>query len=132
MILSLRRLAIVLNLSQLNSYIQESFSETVDRFAQRCQDNLEAERWEWERITRRKNGQVVATPRDIVDTGYLRDSQQIETNHLSATVAYTADYAEHVHEGSNKGHLPRPWVKVTAEEEDLTFEFSDRLRKKLQ
>lgn len=39
---------------------------------------IEAPIWDWPRKTWRANGEVVGSPRNIVDTGALRDSQEIE------------------------------------------------------
>jgi hypothetical protein len=40
-------------------------------------DAIEDPIYEWPRVTRRTNGQVVGSPRDIVDRGTLRDSQSM-------------------------------------------------------
>lgn len=40
-------------------------------------DAIEAPVYRWPRITRRSTGEVVTSPRNIVDTGELRDSQSM-------------------------------------------------------
>lgn len=42
------------------------------------QDAIEAPIWFWPNNTQRSDGTIVGSPRDIVDTGALRDSQSIE------------------------------------------------------
>lgn len=42
------------------------------------QDAIEAPIWFWPNDTVRSDGTIVGSPRDIVDTGMLRDSQTIE------------------------------------------------------
>lgn len=42
------------------------------------QDAIEAPIWYWPNFTVRSSGNIVGSPRDIVDTGALRDSQTIE------------------------------------------------------
>lgn len=38
---------------------------------------MEDERWGWPRTTRRRNGTIAGMVRDIVDTGELRDSREL-------------------------------------------------------
>ena len=40
-------------------------------------DAMNDERWSWPRLTYRQNGDVAGSPRDIVDTGELRDSREL-------------------------------------------------------
>lgn len=82
------------------------------------------EKWDWngaEGKTRRKNGQVVTEPRDIVDTGDLLQSKRRETINASVTeFIWDDDVAELVHDGgkTKKGGLypARPWTEPTLEE----------------
>jgi hypothetical protein len=47
--------------------------ELGDKFA----EMIESPIWEWDKTTFRSNGEVVGSPRDIVDTGNLRDSYRL-------------------------------------------------------
>lgn len=47
--------------------------ELGDKFA----EMIESPIWEWDRTTRRTSGKIVGSPRDIVDTGNLRDSYNL-------------------------------------------------------
>ena len=72
------------------------------------------EQWEWDGETRRKNGEVVGSPRDIYDLGDLyesgvksfklnRTTAGAEANwHWDATNSSGEEYAWYVHEGTRK------------------------------
>lgn len=79
--------------------------------------------WKYERETRRKNGEIVGSPRDIFDTGALyqsgRNSFNMSTspNRISANWSWDATgpggyhYARDVHEGEGtSAGFPRPWT----------------------
>jgi len=79
--------------------------------------------WQYDRETRRKNGEIVGSPRDIYDTGALYESGieslriNSSSNEISANWNWNARnssgqaYARYVHEGegTNYGN-PRPWT----------------------
>jgi len=52
-----------------------AFDDWAHYYDSAFQSSIQDDRWYWDRETRRQNGQIVASPRDIVDTGSLRDSQ---------------------------------------------------------
>lgn len=56
----------------------EAFEEMATQFGEEAQKAVEAEIWQWPRETVRQNGSVVGSPRNIIDTGELRDSYSIE------------------------------------------------------
>lgn len=56
----------------------QSFLEMSEGFGENCQSNISDSRWQWPRTTVRKNGAVVDSPRDIVDTGELKNSYQVQ------------------------------------------------------
>jgi len=79
--------------------------------------------WTYERETRRKNGEVVDSPRDIYDLGTLyqsgRDSFKISSSSISISADWAWDavgpsgyhYARDVHEGEGTSEgFPRPWT----------------------
>lgn len=79
--------------------------------------------WDYGRETRRKNGEVVDSPRDIYDTGALydsgRDSFKITSSANAVRANWTWDaaspggyrYATDVHEGEGtSAGWPRPWT----------------------
>ncbi len=119
----------MLNTNKLDAAIDWAFGETLDYFAREQVENLKAERWEWRGITYRKSGQVVGSPRDIIDTGELRDSLQVERRGLRGRTSYLADHAYDVHEGTGLDD-DRPWIATTVEETDLKAYFVKRLKEK--
>lgn len=110
---------------------QRTFELSMDwadkDFDQQMVDN----KWEWEtnnpknpaNKTRRKNGEVVTSPRDIVDTGALLQSKRRNPINSSITeFTWEDDVAELVHDGGRlKGggvYPARPWTQPTLEEID--------------
>lgn len=82
------------------------------------------EKWDWkgpEAKTRRKNGQVVGEPRDIVDMGTLLRSKRREDISSSITeFNWDALHAGGVHDGqrlrSGGSNPARPWTDETLED----------------
>lgn len=55
-----------------------AFVETATELHDAMKELILDERWEWDRPTRRHNGQIVESPRDIYDTGNLYRSQELD------------------------------------------------------
>lgn len=55
--------------------LDRSFVEMCDEFDDLLREAIESDIYYWGGTTFRQNGDVVGSPRDIVDTGNLRDSQ---------------------------------------------------------
>lgn len=80
------------------------------------------EKWEYDGETKRKNGDVVESPRDIFDLGELyrsgRDSFSISQGGMDITASWDWDaknssgrgYAWYVHEGLGTNLTPRQWT----------------------
>ena len=101
--------------------------EALDAYAKELDEILDRqftdEKWEWTgRITRRRNGQDVGSPRDIIDTGRLLNSKTGPTkgglgaNYAMRRWVWDAPYAQAVLYGTGSGHLPRNWVKASLDE----------------
>lgn len=56
---------------------KEAFIAMSEGYGAACQANIEDTRWAWPRTTIRRNGDVVTSPRDIVDTEELKNSYQV-------------------------------------------------------
>ncbi|MEP0873615.1 hypothetical protein NDA01_28045 [Trichocoleus desertorum AS-A10] len=129
-------MGIKLNLGKLNEAIAESFEATVDAYAEQCQVEITSDKWDWPRTTHRQNGEIVNSPRSIVDTGELRDSQQ-EPEYLddnTAVIEWTAPHALEVHNGIVENGIlkpSRPWTETALQEIDLTQVMSEELRDRL-
>ena len=116
--------ALTLGMQRGLNRVETSLSQALDRA-------MESSSWGWtSRTTLRRNGSSVGSPRDIVDTGKLKDSKKLKTRFLqsggSVAIEYGAPYAKLVHFGGaitpygRKGRalvtLPaRPWITATLE-----------------
>lgn len=118
----------------------ESFDEMVGEFAQEINFQIEDTKWTWPRETVRKNGTVVGSPRDIVDTGELKNSQFIEdVSDTYKVISYTAEHAPLVHEGyeieRNDGTVTdvpaRPFIDAAIEDYNPIEAYSEILKGKL-
>lgn len=100
--------------TKLDSILDSILTQVVDELADICQEEIKSDQWEWAGITRRKNGETVGSPRNIVDTGELLDSLKILKSGNSALIYWDAPHAAIVHEGyvSDSGYLyvGRPWT----------------------
>ena len=96
----------------------------MDEVAQNATTAIETDRWQWANTTVRSDGSVVGTLRDIVDTGKLRDSQEVRIDGDKATIEYTADHAQQV-------HADRAWLSTALNESDVAKIFADKLRGQL-
>lgn len=121
--------------------ITEAFRETVGGLAEECTNQIESEKWNWPRVTDRKNGAVVFSPRDIVDTGTLRDSQEIhEISDNYSEIHYPVEYALWVHEGgiieradgTETEIPPRPFIDAAVREYKPLEAFENNLGEKLK
>jgi len=86
------------------------------------QESIEAQKFEWPNVTIRKNGQVVTSPRNIVDTGAFKASQ--ERTMLNATTAlftWNVPYSSLILTGyttkTGKRMPARDWIRPVLETE---------------
>lgn len=94
-------------------------------------EELEREQFSWPRETRRRNGTVVSSPRNIVDLGGLRRSQErIRSSATELTYRWNAPYAALVLTGytTSKGTVlpPRDWIKPALEARPLGAFFAQQ------
>ena len=74
--------------------LDRAFAGAVKEFAVECQRTFDDDAWSWPATTRRRNGQTVGSPRNLVDLGELKRSQQppVVTGR-QARLAWAADHA---------------------------------------
>ena len=96
------------------------------------EDQFKDEKWDYPGETRRKNGEVVESPRDIFDLGTLyrsgKDSFRITQGSNDITASWNWDakndsgraYAWYVHEGLSTNLEPRQWTDVFQEQSLFT------------
>lgn len=58
--------------------IEAAFFNTVEALSQGFNDAMDWEGYDWQGATLRSDGELVTTPRNIVDTGALKHSQTID------------------------------------------------------
>jgi hypothetical protein len=85
-------------------------------------DQFREDKWSYGGETRRKNGEVVTSPRDIYDLGALyesgRESFTLSKSGIDVAASWNWDaknssggaYALYVHEGLSTNLDPRPWT----------------------
>lgn len=110
-------------LLRLRGINQRTFQRAMDWADNDFDQQISSEKWDWkgtgpEGETRRKNGQVVTEPRDIIDTSTLLNSKRREDVNSSITeFEWTAPHAGGVHDGysgRNGSRQPaRPWTEET-------------------
>ena len=108
----------------LRGVCQRTFNLSMDWADSDFDQQMIRDDWKWtETQTKRKNGQTVGSPRDIVDTGDLMRSKTRDTINSSVTeFIWKDDVAELVHDGGKTktgGSYPaRPWTEPTIDELD--------------
>lgn len=107
-------------LVKLRGVSVRTFERAMDWADNDFDQQMTSEKWKWKEdaTTRRKNGQIVSEPRDIVDTGNLLQSKKRDTINASITeFIWEDDVAELVHDGGSlkKGGIypARPWTEET-------------------
>jgi hypothetical protein len=113
-------------LRRLDGVNQRTFERAMDWADADFDLQMTSEQWRWkgpEGRTRRKNGQVVTEPRDIVDTGSLLQSKKRQAISSSITeFAWEDPVAGAVHDGarSRGGSMnpARPWTEPTLQDID--------------
>lgn len=114
-----------INTAQLDAAIQSALLETLKVVGHNADRAMTDDRWDWPNTTHRRNGSVVGSPRDIVDTGDLYRSRSVpEVSGRKGTIDYNCDYADEV-------HALRPWLTTALEETDVKKVFADVLRRLL-
>jgi hypothetical protein len=111
-------------LRQLRGINQRTFQRAMDWADNDFDQQMASEEWRWnQNQTRRKNGQLVGSPRDIIDTGdLLQSKERVQVNRSTVDFIWKDDVAELVHDGGttkNGGAYPaRPWTEPTVDELD--------------
>lgn len=117
-------------LRKLYGVNERVFIEAMNWADQDFDQQITNSQWQWkgaDGITRRKNGQIVTEPRDIVDTGALLSSKERRSaGRGNVEFEWTAPHAEGVHDGysSKSGQrVPaRPWTEPTLEDVDTVIQ----------
>jgi len=96
-----------MNIERLADEAQKkAAAETYKSLNQAFQRAITAKKWSWP---------LSPSPRDIVDTGSLRQSNSYTVSGNKATFKWGKDYASFVHNGAIKGrknYPARPWTEA--------------------
>jgi hypothetical protein len=112
----------------LRGVCQRTFELSMDWADKDFDQQMASAKWEWtDKQTRRKNGEIVGSPRDIIDTGALLQSKRRDPINSSITeFTWEDDAAELVHDGGRTkagGAYPaRPWTEPTLDEIDSVID----------
>lgn len=125
-----------LNEKEITGALQDSFREMNEvlgrKFAQAIDDPV----WDWPGETQRHRGEVVGSPRNIVDRGELKSSYQPSSTPNTYKHAWNADHAMAVHSGAvykDGSTMPRrPWTEMAMAENDTAEIFAKISRGKLE
>ncbi|MEH2148556.1 hypothetical protein [Nostoc sp.] len=106
--------------SRLNSIINRAFDVVVEVQGEAFQNVIASDIWEWPRETLRQNGDLVGSPRNILDSEELYNSLVIARSANAAEYTWESDHAAIAHDGAttkNGTELPaRPWTRIGLEE----------------
>lgn len=69
------------NIQQSNNF-SDAFQKTAEDFGDRCQQNIQDDRWDYPSVTVRSDGSTVSSPRNIIDTKELYNSYEMEVKEL--------------------------------------------------
>ena len=127
------------NLSALNRKLSAGLEQAAGQFDDQFRGAIEADVYAWPRETVRSNGRTVGSPRDIVDTGKLRDSQQFQVNDLAINFLWDAidpetglSYASDVFYGYTNGNgtdFPaRDWISYAFSQRPPIETLSEAIR----
>ncbi|MGL4617854.1 MAG: hypothetical protein ACRCZS_02170 [Chroococcidiopsis sp.] len=103
-------------IAQLDRTLTNAYHATVEAIHDEAIRQIEEPLWRWGRYTKRKNGTIVGSPRNIKDTGELLRAQTLEYNsNDSVDLVNTADHAIAVALGHRSGKTTVPgrnWMRA--------------------
>ena len=127
---------IKINTAKFDRAINAAFKETAADLNDSFHRSIVDPKWQWNKVTVRRNGETVSSPRNIVDEGTLRDSQEfVMISFQEAQYNWNVPYANYVRFGyttrSGTVVAGRDWIEDGIKSIDLGKIFAARLRSKL-
>lgn len=125
------------NTHKINAILNKAFQTTADAYGEAQKKAMEAVIYPWDgTVTYRKSGEIVDSPRDIVDTGELRDSLVEIKAQAIRSYLYLASHSADVHEGyvtdGGNSKPARAWTKIARERYiDLERTMAEEIRRNL-
>lgn len=116
--------------------LESAFQETTRELSEAIQNNFELIIWDWPNKTRRTDGTLVGSPRDVIDTGALRASQRLSFPAANTgSIVWNIHYALKVFLGNTEPdgrvHPPRNVPEETLKRFAFQERFAARARQKL-
>jgi hypothetical protein len=131
-----RFVIVAFNVGAIHQALDGAFVASADVLEGQFKLAITSSVWSWPRVTRRQNGQIVGSPRNIVDRGALLRSQSRKQDGpkkiiFEWAVAYA--FTAHSGGGTRRGTMPaRPWTKLGLANSKLPqvfiAKFKDRYR----
>lgn len=116
------------NRRQFDSLKQQAFHNTADRFGDALNSAMDAYIYEWDNITYRKSGEVAGSPRDIVDTGEMRNTRYDVSKINQRDYIYPADHAVEAWD-EHRTSEGDDFITVAVESEDWTRVYREEWQK---
>ena len=113
-----------------------ALKEIVPVLDRQFTEEIQTVEWGWPGTTKRKNGNTVSSPRDIIDTGDLMRSQQNQKiANFTWRWTWDVEYSSIVHNGAvlkGGGNYPaRPWTQTALRVVKPDDFLSDIIRREL-
>jgi len=128
-------MTIKIDTAKLDRAIAAAFEETAKELNESFHQSIIDPKWQWDRVTVRRSGEVAGSPRNIVDLGTLRDSQDFKITANTALYTWSVPYSLYVQYGyttkSGTVVAGRDWVEDGLSAIDLGKIFAKKLRSKL-
>ena len=129
-------MSIKIDTAKLDRAIAAAFEETAKELNDSFHQSIIDPKWKWDRVTVRRSGEVVSSPRNIVDLGTLRDSQDFKITANKVLYTWNVPYSLYVQYGyttrSGTVVAGRDWVEDGLSAIDLGKVFAKKLRSKLK
>jgi len=127
---------IKIDTAKLDRAIAAAFEETAKELNDSFHQSIIDPKWKWDRVTVRRSGEVAGSPRNIVDLGTLRDSQDFKITANKVLYTWNVPYSLYVQYGyttkSGTVVAGRDWVEDGLSAIDLGKVFAKKLRSKLK
>jgi hypothetical protein len=114
----------------IDPMVTSALEQVAEEVHQEILRLIQSPEWEWPRETRRKNRQVVTSPRDIVDLGHLLRGQDYRIEGNRIIFFNKEDHSKLVHEGGSNGKaiLPgRPFMTTAMANLDVVAKVAEYL-----
>jgi hypothetical protein len=101
----------VIDVDRIMNRANRAWGVVIDKVDPAMTNAIQRRIYIWDRPTRRRNGETVTSPRDIVDTEELLNSQGLRRVSVEKVIIFnTAPHAMKNHEGTGN-RRPRRWTR---------------------